>query len=162
MKHSKWRWLAVALLLFSVALGQAQSPAGGKVVPKLEPIAETKLVMEGIAYANVRGLERMLTQRPTDQQAWTHARGQALLIAEAANLLMLRPPSSQGQAVWFERSMEMRTNATKLAKTLASKDYERSRLGLVQLSETCNRCHKAFRVPIDIDPFTQEVPPPKT
>src|SRR5262245_60590679 len=70
-----------------------QPPSGSKVVPKLEPIAETKLIMDGIAHANYRGLEKLLAQQPADAQAWTFARGQALLLAETGNLLMLRPPN---------------------------------------------------------------------
>src|SRR5262245_45627201 len=74
--------------------------AGRKVVPKLVPIAETKLLMEGLAHANFRGLDRHLKQKPTEDQAWTFARGQALLIAETANLLMLRPPRNEGESAW--------------------------------------------------------------
>ena len=33
---------------------------------------------------------------------------QALLLAETANLLMLRPPKNQGQPVWFERATDLR------------------------------------------------------
>src|SRR4051794_33113135 len=60
-----------------------------KVSPKLEPVAETRLLMEGLAHANFRGIERILKEKPAEAQAWTFVRGQALLIAETANLLML-------------------------------------------------------------------------
>jgi hypothetical protein len=110
--------------------------------------------MEGLAHSNFRGLERLLQERPSEVKGWTFARGQALLIAETANLLLMRPPKSSGQALWFERAVELRTGAQQLAKTLASQDYEKSRAGLVSLSNSCNRCHKAFRVPVDISAFT--------
>jgi hypothetical protein len=179
--------LTVALL--AAALGQGQGPAPGlkpapgqlpapapglkpapgqlpaqapvaKPAPRLEPIAETKLLMEGLAYANFRGLEKLLMQKPADAQAWTFARGQALLLAETANLLMLRPPKSQGQAVWFERATELRQQATQLAVAVAKLDYPASRAGLQQVSATCNRCHQTFRVDAEIVPFLQP-PPPK-
>jgi hypothetical protein len=148
-----WSVLAAIFLLAPMAATQ-QPPA--KVQPKLEPIAETRLLMEGLAHTNFRGLERLLTQKPTELKAWTFARGQALLIAETANLLMLRPPKSQGQAVWFDRAMELRTNAKELAKTLASQDYDKSKAGLVGLAVTCNRCHQAFRVQVDIAAFAEK------
>src|SRR5262245_42041144 len=70
-------------------------PPSSKLQPKLEPIAETKLLMEGLAHPNFRGLDRLLAKKPSDAQTWTFARGQAVLIAETANLLMLRPPRSK-------------------------------------------------------------------
>ena len=147
-----WCALGAGFVLTPAAL--PQQPA--KVQPKLEPVAETRLLMEGLAHANFRGLERLLAEKPAEVKAWTFARGQALLIAETGNLLMLRPPKSQGQAVWFDRAMELRTGAQQLAKTLASQDYDKSRAGLVSLAATCNRCHQAFRVQVEIAAFADK------
>jgi hypothetical protein len=122
-------------------------------VPKLEPVAETRLLMEGLAHANFRGLERLLRQKPAEAEAWTFARGQALLVAETANLLMLRPPRNQGEQVWLERATDLRSTAAQLARSLGNKDYERSRDGLTSLANSCNRCHEAFRTPVRITPF---------
>jgi hypothetical protein len=147
---------AAALAAASVCVPMASTQE--KTVPKLEPIAETKLLMEGLALANFRGLERHLTARPTEEQTWIFARGQALLIAETANLLMLRPPKKEGQALWFARAIELRVRATQLAKTVAAKDWEGSRRQLVELGATCTQCHKSFRVPILIEPFAEPAP----
>lgn len=133
--------------------GQAQPAA--RVVPKLEPVAETKLLMEGLAHANFKGLERILTEKPADAQTWTFARGQALLIAETANLLMLRPPQKEGQSVWFEKAMTLRSRAADLAQTLAKKDFDQARTGLSLVADSCNRCHQSFRVPVQIEPFAE-------
>ena len=124
-------------------------------MPKLEPVAETKLLMEGLAHANFKGLERILTQKPDDNQTWTFARGQALLVAETANLLMLRPPQKEGQSVWFEKAMGLRARAVDLAQTLAKKDFDQSRVGLSLVADSCNRCHQSFRVPVQIEPFAE-------
>ncbi|MSQ95432.1 MAG: hypothetical protein EXR98_12855 [Gemmataceae bacterium] len=149
------------LLVFSTALvpGLAQNPGAGKVVPKLEPIAETRLIMEGLAHPNFRGIERNLSKMALDDSGWTFARGQALLIAETANLLMLRPPKAQGQPVWFEHAMDLRSQATQLAQQLAKKNVERGKAGLHNLAKSCNRCHQSFRVPIEIVPFQPAEPP---
>ena len=147
-----------AILVLAAPNATPQSlPAPTKIQPRLEPIAETRLLMEGLAHANFRGVERLLQEMPTDSKNWTFARGQALLIAETANLLMLRPPKSQGQPAWFDRAMELRTNSQNLAKTIASQDYERSRAGLIGLSKTCNGCHQTFRVPVEITAFAKKV-----
>ena len=154
------RLTIVGLTLLGIALlpGHGQNPA--KVLPKLEPIAETKLLMEGLAHPNFRGIERHLTPKPADDKAWIFARGQALLIAETANLLMLRPPRNQGEAVWFDRTMELRTKAVQLAMELTRKDLDRSKASLQNVANSCNRCHQSFRVAVEIVPFQQpDVPP---
>src|SRR5712691_11758785 len=99
-------FVCVLLLGSAVVPGLGQNTGAGKIVPKLEPVAETKLLMEGLAHANFRGLERNLVKNPIDDQSWIFARGQALLIAETANLLMLRPPRNKGETAWMERSMD--------------------------------------------------------
>jgi Cytochrome C' len=147
--------------VFLFALSGHSQNAGGKIVPKLEPIAETKLIMEGLLHSNFRGLERTLNQKAPDAQGWTFARGQALLIAEGANLLMLRPPKNQGEQAWFERAMELRTFATQLAQVAARKDLDRGRTSLQTLANSCNRCHQTFRVQVQITPFETEPPLPK-
>ena len=131
-----------------------------RVAPKLEPIAETKLLMVALNHPNFKGIERLLRQPPPDMQSWTFARGQALVIAETGNLLMLRPPKNQGQEAWFDRATELRTKATQLARTLAAKEYDASRAGFVELANSCNRCHTAFRVVVQIEPFSEAAPNP--
>ena len=158
-----YRVSVAALFLITLAIvpGRSQNPGAGKVMPKLDPVAETRLLMEGLAHPNFRGLERNLTKKDLDDQTWVYARGQALLIAETANLLMLRPPKTQSaQPIWFDNAMELRRQATTLAQHLVKKDLERSKSGLQQLANSCNRCHQSFRVPVDITPFQPGDTPP--
>ena len=123
--------------------------------PKPEPVAETRLLMEGLNQANYRGLERLLRDKPADVEAWTFARGQALLIAETGNLLMLRPPRAKGQDAWLDHAAELREAATALARTAAKRDLDRSRNALRDLAGACNRCHQAFRVTVKLAPFAE-------
>lgn len=153
MKHITLSRSLGAVLALAAALVTATGHTQDKVVPKLEPIADTKLIMEGLAHSNFRGLERNLTAKPTEDNVWVFARGQALLIAETANLLMLRPPKKEGQATWFARAMDLRAKAAQLAKTVASKDFDGGRKGLIALAASCTACHKAFRVSVVIEPF---------
>jgi cytochrome c556 len=147
-----------AMLLLMGVQGHSQAPAQPKFVPKLEAVAETKLLMEGLNKANFRGLENMLKQKPADLEAWTFARGQALLIAETGNLLLLRPPRNQGRDTWQMRATELRDSATALAKQIARRDYEGSRTALGQLANSCNRCHQSFQVAVRIVPFADPAP----
>jgi Cytochrome C' len=154
--------VVAALVTATQATSQLPSRPAAKPQPRLEPVAETRLLMQGINQANFNGLERILKEKPADVEAWTFARGQALLIAEGGNLLMLRPPKNQGVDAWMDRSQELRDSATALAKAAGNRDYERSRAGLTDLANTCTRCHQTFRVPVRIVPFGEpgERPPP--
>jgi cytochrome c556 len=146
--------MLIILLLLGLPLipgSASQQQLAAPRPAKLEAVAETRLLMEGLALANHRGLVKLLKQRPGDVEAWGFARGQALLIAETANLLLLRPPkNAQGEKVWMQRSMDLRDDATALARQLSNRDYERSVKALTTLTATCNRCHQTFRVPTRI------------
>ena len=142
--------------------GPPAPSAPSRPVPRLEAVAETRLLMEGLAHANFRGLERILKEKPESLEAWTFARGQALLIAETGNLLLLRPPRNKGRDTWQERAMELRTSAVTLARATAARDFERSRAALTGLANVCNRCHQTFKVPTRVVPFSNpaDQPPP--
>lgn len=124
--------------------------------PELEAVAETRLLMEGLASANFHGLERIFENKPTDRKYWVFARGQALLIAETANLLMMRPPRNEGGTVWLECAADMRKSATQLVYKIADQNYQESRTAIIQLGNSCNRCHQSFRVPVRITPFEKQ------
>lgn len=147
------------ILSSAVVPGLGQNIGPAKITPRLEPVAETKLIMEGLTHANFRGLERTLAKIPLEDQSWQFARGQALLIAESANLLMLRPPRNNGEAIWMERSMDLRTQSQQLAQLIGKKDLERAKTGMSQVANSCNQCHKTFRIPVEIVPFQPLDPP---
>jgi hypothetical protein len=151
-------WLILAVL---VVAGPAAPQTGGRFTPRPVPVAETKLLMEGINLPNYSGLERLLRERPADAEAWTFARGQALLIAENGNLLLLRPPRNQGRDVWLDRAAELRNMAVRLARDAARQDYDRSRREFIALADACNRCHQTFRVGTRLTPFKQQPAGPK-
>ena len=79
---------------------------------RLEPVAETRLLMQGLNLPNFQALERLLKEKPTEDEAWRFMRGQALLIAENGNLLLMRPPRNPGETMWMEKAANMRTAAT--------------------------------------------------
>lgn len=131
-------------------------PNPARPQPRLDPVAETKLLMEGLLDANLRGLSNTFRQPPADVQTWLFGRGQALLIAESANLLMLRPPrGTASQAEWMERSTELREAAVRLAQSAAAQNYVRSRTGLAEVAIACNRCHQRFQVNVKVNPFIE-------
>ena len=139
--------------------GRLQSGQTVKSAPKMEPVAETRLLMQGINLPNFQGIEKLLSEKPTEADAWKFMRGQALLIAENGNLLMLRPPHNAGEALWQEKAAAMRTQATRLANVIAEGDFTRSRAGLIDLASACNDCHSNFRVAARVLPFSGQAEP---
>lgn len=112
--------------------------------------------MQGINLPNFEGIEKLLKEKPSEADAWKFLRGQALLIAENGNLLMLRPPHNTGEAAWLDRAAALRTSAAKLAGVIAERDFVRSRAGLIDLAGVCNDCHASFRVAKRFLPFKDE------
>lgn len=130
--------------------------------PKFEALAETKLLMEGLALPNYLAVEKHLQGKgPPDADTWTFARGQALFVAETGNLLLLRPPRNEGRDTWMRRAMDMRQAAGELARRLGNRDLPRSRTALLALTDKCNACHRTFRVPTRIVPQEKAAPEEK-
>jgi hypothetical protein len=150
--------LLAALLLATAEAGPekvplpTRAPATPRVTPRFEALGETKLLMEGLAMPNYQSLEKFLKEKPADPETWAFARGQALLIAETGNLLLLRPPRNQGRDAWNQGAMDMRQAAGVLARQASKGDLDASRAALTGLSSTCNKCHQTFRVPVRIGP----------
>ena len=167
MKRARWLGglvvLAIGLAATSLSAQIRRAPerlpppesrsAEAKFTPKFEALAETKLLMEGLAHPNYRAVEKHLQGKgPDDVDTWMFARGQALLIAETGNLLLLRPPRNEGRDTWMRRAMDMRQSASTLARRLGNRDLARSRAALLELANKCNNCHQTFRVATRIEP----------
>lgn len=155
MTPSRFWQLAAAFALGGAWVAVAHSqPPKPQVVPRLEPVAETKLLMEGLAVPNSRALGKLLAAKPKDAEVWGFARGQALLLAETGNLLLLRPAKVAGtDDAWAANAMELRERAAALAGAAAAKDYLQARAALAAVANACNRCHQSSRVKVRVDPF---------
>jgi cytochrome c556 len=152
------RAIVAGLILAIVlpAIGWTQQPARS-TAPRLDPVAETKLLMEGLAQPNFKSVDKLLKEEPADAEAWQFARGQSLLIAETGNLLMLRPPkSSSAEDVWMKRATDLRETATTLARAAAAKDPVKGRAALLAVAASCNRCHETFRVDVKVTTSERE------
>jgi hypothetical protein len=159
--------LGISAALLCVATVGSQTPAPPRpteparpresaVTPRFEAVAETRLLMEGLTLPNYRSLEKILKQKPADDDTWMFARGQGLIIAETGNLLLLRPPRNQGRDVWMQRAMDLRQAAATLARAAGSRDLVASRAAFVTVTGACNRCHQTFRVPTRLGPSAKE------
>lgn len=150
-------WVVAALVgVGGTFLATAHSQPLRKAAPKPEPVAETKLLMEGMADPNTKALGKLLANKPKDAEGWAFARGQALLLAETGNLLMMRPPKARaGEDAWMTHATDLRESATSLARAAGAKDYLQARTALAGVANACNRCHQSFRVGVRVDPFAE-------
>ena len=150
------------ILVLAIALVSLPTPGEAQptpFTPRFEAVAETRLLMEGMVHSNYRSLQKLLKNKPADRETWVFARGQAILVAESGNLLLLRPPKGTGRDPWMKHAMDMRSQAITLARATAAKDHAKSVQGLADLKASCVRCHQTFRVGIklDADPVPGEV-----
>jgi hypothetical protein len=154
MTRTRFWLLTAAFALGGAWLSSAHSQPARKPIPRLEPVADTKLLMEGLASPNSRALGKLLAAKPKEAEAWDFARGQALLLAETGNLLLMRGPKVKGtEDAWAAQSVELRESATALARAAAAKDYLQARASLAAVANACNRCHHTSRVDVRVDPF---------
>lgn len=130
----------------------ATSTTPSTFTPRFEAVAETRLLMEGMAHANYRSIHRLLRNKPDDVETWTFARGQALLMAETGNLLLLRPPRNSGRDTWMRLGMDMRDKATAVARAVAARNLGQSQTALTALTASCNRCHQTFKIAVKVAP----------
>jgi uncharacterized membrane protein len=157
MTRTRFLFTLAVFAVGGLFLSFAHSQPAKKAIPKPEPVAETKLLMEGIADPNAKALGKLFAAKPKDAEAWALARGQALLLAETGNLLMMRPPKTKAsEDSWLTHAGDLRESATALARAAAAKDYLQARTALAGVANACNRCHQTFRVGVRVDPFADD------
>ena len=114
--------------------------------------------MEGLTKPNFDGLARTFKQKPADAEAWAFARGQALLVAESANLLLIRPPRTR--QAQDDLGAPGRRAAGGGGRSWPGRPGPRTTWrrgpGWPNLANACNRCHESFRVPVRISPDAAE------
>ena len=54
------------------------------------------------------------------------------------------------------RATELREAAAGLARSAGARDYVKSRSGVAQVANACNRCHQGFKVATRVSPFPDE------
>jgi hypothetical protein len=133
------------------------SPEGKLQVqqPRLVPLAETRVLMDGINWPNFIALQQGLKRPPRDERSWLALRDNALLIAENGNLLLMRSAGKKADA-WTDRAVSLRTVAARLAEASAEHNASRGRQVLLELARTCDRCHDTFQTGVQIVRWTQQ------
>ncbi len=139
--------LAIILGLLGWVLIPTSSPATAdepKPTAGPQPVdASMHHFMEYVFEPNYKRLKTSLASEPKDKQVWKGIKGDALTLAEATNLLMVRGPKQNGYA-WAPLSQAVRTRGSELYQAARKSDYPAARKAYTAMLTNCNACHKKY------------------
>ena len=98
--------------------------------------------MEYIFEPNYKRLKAALATEPADKQVWKGIKGDALTLAECANLLAMRVP--EDGYMWKDISIRVRGQGSQLYQAARKSDYASARKAYTSMLQQCNACHKKF------------------
>ena len=99
--------------------------------------------MEYVFEPNYKRLQAEMAEPPKDKQAWKAIKGDALTLAECANLLLFRAPDEDA-AEWQALSVAVRGDGGELYQAARNSDYPAARKAYEKMLNNCNACHKKF------------------
>jgi cytochrome c556 len=138
----------LAIVFLIGATLSAQAPAAPKTpAPERPPtrnVGSMSDLMVKIIYPASDALFYIESRTPKTDAEWTVLEGQALMVAESANLLML-PGRARDHKQWMADAKLMLEAGAAAVKAAKTKNVE----GIValsdQLMESCTSCHKNYR-----------------
>jgi hypothetical protein len=130
------RLIAGASLLAMAAIAQAPAP--------FQPVGNMSQLMIDIIYPTSDALFYVDRDPPKNQHEWSLLRGQALMLAESGNLLMMAS-RARDQENWIKYSKTMIDIATTAFKAAQAKDLDGIRALNDPLNDVCVNCHLQYR-----------------
>jgi hypothetical protein len=129
------------LLAAGTTLVQSAGPASPPPVRHVGTMSELMVTVIRPASDALFYIE---TRTPKDGDGWTAIEGQALMVAEAGNLLML-PGRARDQAQWMADAALMRDAGAAAFKAAKTRSVEAVAAVSDQLYESCVTCHRHYR-----------------
>lgn len=130
--------LALSLVLAAAAAQTASSQAPMRNVGSMSDL------MVKIVYPTSDALFYIESRTPASDAEWNVLEGQALMLAETANLLMM-PGRARDQKQWMADARLMLDAGAAAVKAVKSKNVEAVSALSDQLLESCTSCHKHYR-----------------
>jgi len=138
----------VAFVLLAGAAVLAQAPAAPKQPAPARPptrnVGSMSDLMVKIIYPASDALFYIESRTPKTDAEWTVLEGQALMVAESSNLLML-PGRARDQKQWMADARLMLDAGAAAVKAAKAKNVEAIAALSDQLMESCTSCHKNYR-----------------
>ena len=131
--------------IFAVSLAMAASLAqAGSGQPPMRNVGSMSDLMVKIIYPASDALFYIESRTPKTDAEWTALEGQALMVAETANLLMM-PGRARDQKQWMADAKLMLDAGAAAVKAAKTKNVEAISALNDQLLESCTSCHKHYR-----------------
>ncbi len=131
--------LAVLYLLGSHPTAQPPAPASD-----LKIVGTMSELMIRIIYPASDAVFYIATRTPENEVQWGELQGQALMLAESANLLMM-PGRARDQDRWITDAKLMRDAGAAAFKAAKAKDVKELEALNDQLYQSCTTCHTHYR-----------------
>jgi hypothetical protein len=128
----------------SIAMAAALAQAGSPARPPMRNVGSMSDLMVKIIYPSSDALFYVETRTPATETEWNVLEGQALMLAETANLLMM-PGRARDQKLWMADAKLMLDAGAAAVKAVKSKNVEAISALSDQLLESCTSCHKHYR-----------------
>ncbi len=99
--------------------------------------------MEYVFQPTYKRLKVNMASAPSDNQGWKAIKSDALILAEASNLILLRT-AGKNQADWNAHGVQSREYGGQLYRAAKAKDFAAAKKLYAQMLNQCNACHKQF------------------
>ena len=133
----------VKIFALSLALAAAAAQTAS-TRPPTRNVGSMSDLMVKIIYPTSDAIFYVESRTPTNDAEWTVLEGQALMLAETANLLML-PGRARDQKQWMADAKLMLDAGAAAVKAAKTKNAEAVSAVSDQLLESCTSCHKHYR-----------------
>ena len=138
----------------SMALAATLTQAASTNRPPTRNVGTMSDLMVKIIYPSSDALFYIESRTPKTEAEWTVLEGQALMVAESANLLMM-PGRARDQKQWMADSKLMLDAGAAAVTAAKAKDVAAISALSDQLLESCTSCHRHYR-----KGYGQPKPPP--
>jgi cytochrome c556 len=132
---------AIAL---SLAIAASLAQAASTDRPPTRNVGSMSDLMVKIIYPTSDALFYIESRTPKSDAEWTALEGQALMLAESANLLMM-PGRARDQNQWMADAKLMLDAGAAAVKAAKARDVAAIAALSDQLMESCTTCHKNYR-----------------
>ena len=112
--------------------------------PPTRNVGSMSELMVKIIYPTSDALFYVESRTPNTEAEWATLEGQALMLAESANLLMM-PGRARDQKQWMADARLMLEAGAAAVKAVKSKNVEQISALSDQLLESCTSCHRHYR-----------------
>ncbi|MCL4202036.1 MAG: cytochrome c [Pirellulaceae bacterium] len=135
--------LAIMFVGSTIPARTAVAAEAEKAPIKPEPVEDSDHeFMEYAFEPPFNRLKKALAAEPQERAEWKSIRSDSLILAEAANLLLLR--ESAGDDEWDQPTAQMRAEAAKVYRAAGKPDFAAAREAFRAMTASCNRCHEEY------------------